>query len=34
MSREETRYYLNGTYLHVRDDPGVDQRLLTAVATD
>ena len=32
ISTEETRYYLNGIYLHVADSEGV--RVLRAVATD
>ncbi len=32
MSTEETRYYLNGIYLHAADNDGVD--VLRAVATD
>ena len=34
ISKEETRFYLGGVHLHVLDDVGVDQRILTAVATD
>lgn len=34
MSTEETRYYLNGIYLHAKDSEGSEVRVMRAVATD